>query len=193
MIGMEDRMDVTGYVSGQLNRSGGAVVPYTKNYVGGVQLIEDSGFQPFSDKQPLNSTLNQVFETFREKTGFDVDSESLRDQFLERNPATRNAMNLYNALGTTFTSRLGAGAPIEDFLNERIETFIAEADEDEDGGLNRSESNLDEMDFINADRNDDDRIDSDEMKDTLYNGFNSLKNILNHFRNNPGTFVDMYA
>jgi len=184
-------MDILGAYSGQL--SANAVAPYSNDYVGGVQLIEKSGFIPFKDKNPLNSTLNQVFEEFKEKTGFDVDVKELKDEFLDKNPRTRSAMTLYNSLESTFSSNRGASSAIESFLNEKIDEYVSENDEDGDGVLNAEEGELDETLFAEIDKDKDKKIDASEMKNNFYDKFNSLNNILNYFKTNQGSLVDTYA
>lgn len=184
-------MDVSGYYSGLLNQT--AVIPYTQDFVGGVQLIEKSGFLPFKDKEPLNSTLNQIFEEFKQKTGFEVNISELKDEFLDKNPQTRNAMNLYNSLENTFSNKLNEPSAIENFLNEKIDEYITDYDTDNDKELNNEELNINDERFNEIDSGKDRKINANEIKDNFYGKFNSLKNILNYFKANPGTFLDTYA
>jgi hypothetical protein len=185
-------MDVSGYYSGQLNSSNG-IVPYSRDYVGSIKLIEDSGFIPFKNKKPLNSTLNQIFEEFRDKTGFDVDVQELKDEFLDKNPKTRSAMNLYNSLASTFSNDVDNPSAIEDFLNEKIDEYVSAKDTNGDKALTSSETDLNTTLFTEIDSNKDDNIDINEIKSNFYDKFNSLKNILNYFKANPGNLIDTYA
>ncbi len=184
-------MGVSGYYADQLNSN--AIKPYSKNYVGGIQLIEKSGFDPFKKKSPLNSTLNQIFEEFKEKTGFEVDVKELKDEFLDKNPPTRNALNLYNSLESTFSGNLADPSAIESFLNEKIDEYVSKNDTDDDMALSTRESDLETTLFTDIDKNKDDKIDTNEMKSNFYDKFDSLKNILNYFKTNPGTLIDKYA
>ena len=185
-------MDVSNAYSSQLGSSS-AVSKYSNDYVGGVQLIEKSGFVPFKDKNPLNSTLNQIFDEFKEKTGFDVDVKELKDEFLDKNPRTRGAMSLYNSLESTFSNSPDTTSAIESFLNEKIDQYAVENDEDEDGTLSLDEAEIDETLFADIDKDKDNNIDTNEIKSNFYDKFDSLKNILNYFKTNPGTLVDTYA
>ena len=171
-------MEVSGYYSGQLNRGNG-IIPYSRDYVGSVQLIEDSGFIPFKNKKPLNSTLNQIFEEFKDKTGFNVDVQELKDEFLDKNPKTRSAMNLYNSLASTFSSDVDSPSAIENFLNKKIDEYVSAKDTDDDKALTSSEADLNTTLFTEINSNKDDNIDVKEIKNNFYDKFNSLKNILN--------------
>jgi len=184
-------MDVSSYYSGLLNQT--AVTPYSQDFVGGVQLIEKSGFLPFKEKEPLNSTLNQIFEEFKQKTGFDVDVNELKNEFLDNNPQTRNAMNLYNSLENTFSSKLNEPSAIENFLNDKIDEYISDYDTDNDNELNTEEIDITDTKFKEIDKEKNGKINSDEIKNNFYEKFNSLKNILNYFKTNPGTLLDTYA
>lgn len=176
----------------QLNR--GQTVPYTRDYVGAVQLLEDSGFSPFGDTSPLSATLNQVFSRFVEKTGLGADSNTLRDEFLAENPATQRALGLYQALENTFSSR-GAGeqAAIVDFLNTKIEDFIATKDQNSDDELTLEESELTPTLFEEADANRDSQLNTEELGNNFFNDFPELNNVMNYFRSTPGLLLDVFA
>lgn len=185
-------MDVTGYISNQLN--GNLNVPYSRDYLGSIQLLENSGFNPFSDTSPLNSTLYQIFNRFVEKTGLNTDANTLKDEFLEENPSTRQAVNLYGSLENTFAIRnAGEQAAIVDFLNQKIDDFITEKDTDDSGTLTQSESKLTETLFQNIDSNRDEEINAQEMENNFYSNFTQLNNVLNYFQNTPGTLINILA
>ncbi len=176
----------------QLNR--GQTVPYTRDYVGAVQLLEDSGFSPFGDTSPLSATLNQVFSRFVEKTGLGVDSNTLRDEFLAGNPTTRRALRLYEALENTFSSRrVGEQAAIVDFLNTKIDDFIATKDRDSDDLLALEESAMPPTLFEEADANRDSQLNSEELRNNFFNNFPELNNVMNYFRSTRGLLVDVFA
>ena len=185
-------MDVLGYISNQVDAS--RTIPYTKDYLGAVQLLEGSGFNPFSGTSPLNSTLSQIFNRFVEKTGLDTNANVLKDEFLEQNPAERKALSLYGALENTFASR-GAGEKtiIVDFLNQKIDEFITENDTDETGTLTRKESGLTGRLFQSIDANRDEEINAEEIQDNFYTNFTQLNNVLDYFQNTPGALIDIFA
>lgn len=185
-------MDVLGYISNQVD--GIRTIPYTKDYLGAVQLLEGSGFNPFFDTSPLNSTLYQIFNRFVEKTGLDTNTNVLKDEFLEQNPAARQAISLYGALENTFASR-GAGekAVIVDFLNQKIAEFITENDIDETNTLTREESGLTERLFQTIDANRDEEINAEEIQDNFYTNFTQLNNVLDYFQHTPGALIDIFA
>jgi hypothetical protein len=185
-------MDVLGYISNQLD--GNRAIPYTKDYLGAVQLLEGSGFSPFSDTSPLSSTLYQIFNRFVEKTGLDTNPNVLKDEFLEQNPSSRQAINLYGALENTFAARgVGEKAVIVDFLNKRIDEFVTEKDTDETNTLTREESGLTDRLFQTIDANRDEEINAEEIQDNFYTNFTQLNNVLNYFQNTPGALIDVFA
>ncbi|MCP5103439.1 MAG: hypothetical protein GY950_08675 [bacterium] len=176
----------------QLNR--GPAAPYTRDYVGAVKLLENSGFSPFADSSPLNSTLNQVFSRFVEKTGLANDTNTLRDEFLAENPSTQRALGLYGALESTFGSR-GASeqSAIVDFLNTKIDDFITTNDQNDDDTLTLEESQLTPTLFEEADANSDFQVNAEELQGNFYNDFQELGGVLNYFRTTPGTLLDVYG
>jgi hypothetical protein len=184
-------MDVLGYISNQLDSMR---MPYTKDYLGAVRLLEDSGFNPFSDTSPLNSTLYQIFNRFVEKTGLDTNPNVLKDELLEQYPFTRQALSLYGALENSFAPRgTGEKAIIVDFLNKKIDEFITEKDTDENSTLTREESGLIERLFQIIDANRDEEINSEEIQDIFYTHFTQLNNVLDYFQNTPGALIDIFA
>jgi len=189
-------MDGTGSVldrtTAQLNRGG--VVPYTRDYVGAVKLLENSGFSPFTGGSPLGSTLNRVFSRFVEKTGLGADASILRNEYLEENSIARRALGLYNALENTFGARgESEKAAIVDFLDTKIEEFVAAKDQDDDGMLTLEESELSPTLFKEADRDRDSQLSAEELRNHFYNNFPELNNVMNYFQSTPGILIDVYG
>jgi hypothetical protein len=189
---MNKKMDVVGFISNQLGNNGS--VTYTRDYLGAVQLLDNSGFSPYSDISPLDSSLQQIFNRFVRKTGLGTHANALKDEFLEQYPATRQAIDLYGALENTF-SAWGSGekAAIVDFLNSRIDDFITQTDTDDTLDLTFEESGLTASLFQSLDANSDDTIDAAEIQDSFYNDFQQLNSVLNYFQNTPGSLIDMFA
>ena len=185
-------MEVSQYAS---NLVSSQLVPsYSQDYVGGVKLLEDTGFSPFSENGPINSTLNQIFDRFVQKTGFNLDREELKSEFIEKNPSTKRAINLYGALENIFSSNSNSENPaIIEFLDSKIDESIAEFDQNGDELLTQEESELEGTTFGTIDRNRDAEINTDEIKNNFYGNFSQLEKILNFFKNNPGSLVDMYV
>lgn len=189
---MDGTTNVLDQTATQLNRGG--AVPYTQDYVGAVKLLESSGFSPFADSSPLGSTLNQVFSRFVEKTGLGADATTLRDEFLAENSNARRAMGLYNALENTFGARgEGEQAAIVDFLNTKIDDFVATKDQNSDEMLTLEESEISPTLFEEADRNRDSQLNSEELRNNFYNNFQELNNVMNYFQSNPGVLIDVYG
>ena len=183
-------MEITSYASELIEQS--LVPKYTKDFVGGVQLLEKSGFFPFQEKEPLNSALNQVFDKFIKKTGLNLNKDELKAEFLEKNPDVKRALNLYNALETTFSPKItGKDAKIVDFLNSKIEEYVSTYDKNSNGYLTKKEAG--DLDISSLNKNNDNMVDVEEIKSDFYNNFKELKNIINYFKNSPGSFVDIYA
>lgn len=152
------------------NRS---IKPYNRDYVGAVQVLEKSGFSPFTEKEPLNSALNEVFRRFTQEVPGQAEStSSLKNEFLDRNPAIRRSMNLYDALEKTFSPASASGdAPIVDFLNSK---------------MNQSGDSA-------TTRNATTEGGQAEMRGKFYKGFTQLENILSYFGRQPGQLIDTYA
>ncbi|MCP4154012.1 MAG: hypothetical protein GY757_40170 [bacterium] len=185
-------MDVTEYAAYTVNQQG--VVPYTKDYVGGVRLLQDSQFFPFKQDSPFGSTITQVFDEFIQKTGIGLDAETLRGDFLEEYPSTQRALDLYGALKNNFTPK-GAGekATIVDFLNNQLDEYIETNDTDQDQALTLVETDMDADIFEATDADNDLRITADEMKNNFYENYEELDNVMNYFRSNSGSLVDTYG
>lgn len=185
-------MEVQGFIANQLDSNAARI--YTPDYLGSVQLLEKSGFSPFTRSSPLESTLFQVFNRFVEKTGLNADSNQLKDEYLTENPSVQRAVDLYSALDNSFAAR-GAGekAAIVDFLNSKIDDYITEKDANENKTLSRDESGFSQTLFRAIDANRDAEIDTEEIQDNFYNDFSQLNNVLNYFQSTPGVLVDMYA
>ncbi len=183
-------MEITSYASELVEQS--LVPKYSRDYVGGVQLLEKSGFSPFKEKEPLNSALNQVFDKFVKKTGFNLNAEELKSEFLNKNPDVKRALNLYNALETTFSPKqTGKNAKIVEFLNSKIEEYVSTYDKNSDGYLTKEEAK--DIELSTLDTNKDQKVNAEEIKSDFYNNFKELENIINYFKNSPGSFVDIYA
>lgn len=189
---MDGTTNVLDQTAAQLNRGG--AVPYTRDYVGATRLLEDSGFSPFTGGSPLGSTLNQVFSRFVEKTGLGTDASALRDEFLKENSTARRALGLYNALENTFGARgESEKAAIVDFLNTKIEDFVATNDQNSDSMLTLEESALSPTLFEEADRNRDSQLNAEELRNNFYNNFQELNNVMNYFQSTPGILIDIYG
>lgn len=159
-------MDILQNQTGSLLNT--SIVPYHKDFLGGIQLLEDSGFTPTKQSNPLNSTLSEVFDRFVGSTGFDYSPKQLKEEFLEENPRVRSAFNLYNALERSFSTRTaGSDAPVVEFLNSKIEDSVAEDTETEQ--------------------------EVDSVKEGFYRNYDQLNNLLNYFKAASGTLVDLYA
>lgn len=187
-------MNVYEYAASQLDLNKTAAPTYTRDYVGAVQMLEDSGFSPFTQSSPLDSTLTQIFDRFVQKTGLGTDANTLRSQYLEENPAMQRAMNLYDSLENTFASR-GAGekAAIVDFLNTKIDDYFASKDQNNDNTLTLDESEFSETLFEEADANRDAQLSTEEVRNNFYQGFQQLNNVMDYFRNTRGNLVDIYG
>jgi hypothetical protein len=185
-------MDVQGFLSNQLD--GNTAIRYKPDYVGSVQLLENSGFNPFSDSSPITSTLNHIFNRFVQKTGLDTNSNQLRDEFLQSNPGTQNAISIYNALENTFaTKSTDQKAAIVDFLNSKIDNFISQKDLNDNNQLTQEESGLTDTLFSKIDANRDMEINAEELQGNFYNDFNQLNSVLDYFQNTPGALLDLYG
>ena len=184
--------NISNYISNQLPSQ--TTAHYTTDYVGSVQLLENSGFSPFTTSSPLTSTLNQIFDRFVQKTGLDTTSNKLVDEFLSENPSTRSALGLYTALENTFSARNpGDQAAIVDFLNTKLDEYITTSDTNGDSTLNLDESGMEEMLFNQMDSNNDYEISTDELKTNFFSSFNELDNVLNYFQSNRGVLIDVYG
>ncbi len=184
--------NIEGYISNQLD--GGVSGNYTTDYVGAVKLLETSGFSPFSDSSPLGATLSQIFDRFVQKTGLDTTSNKLKDEFLQENPTTQQALDLYSALENTFSTKtIGEKASIVDFLNTKIDDFVTTKDSDTNNTLNQEESGLTDTLFLEVDADKDSEISGDELRNNFYSNFNELNNVLNYFQNTRGVLIDVYG
>ncbi len=189
---MDATNNVLDQAATQLNRGG--AVPYSQDYVGSVKLLENSGFSPFTDGSPLGSTLNQVFSRFVEKTGIGTDAAALKTEFLGENPPAQRAMGLYNALENTFGARgEGEQAAVVDFLNTKIDDFVAAKDQDSDNMLTLEESEISPTLFEEADRNRDSQLNSEELRNNFYNNSRELSSVMNYFQSTPGVLLDIYG
>jgi hypothetical protein len=157
-------------------------------------MLEDSGFSPFAQSGPLDSTLTQIFDRFVQKTGLGTDSTTLKNEYLDENPAMQRAMNLYDSMENTFAGR-GAGekAAIVDFLNTKIDEYVATKDQDGDNTLTLEESEFTETLFEEADADRDAQLSTEEVKNNFYEGFQQLNNVLDYFRNTRGNLIDIYG
>lgn len=187
-------MDVLEYTAGQLNANRADTSTYTPDMVGAVQLLEDSGFAPFSQNSPLDSSLTQIFDRFIQKTGLATDAGALKDDFLAANSNIQRSLGVYDALENTFSSR-GSGdkAAIVDFLNTKIDDYFAERDQNSDTTLTLEESGFSETLFEEADADGDAQLSSQETRDNFYEGYRQLNNVLDYFRNSTGNLVDTYV
>jgi hypothetical protein len=187
-------MNVYEYAASQLDLNQTTTPTYTRDYVGAVQMLEDSGFSPFAQTSPLDSTLTQIFDRFVQKTGLGTDSNTLKNEYLDENPAMQRAMNLYDSLENTFAGR-GAGekAAIVDFLNTKIDEYFENQDENSDSTLTLEESDFTETLFEEADANRDAQLSTEEVRNNFYQGFQQLNNVLDYFRNTRGNLVDIYG
>jgi hypothetical protein len=186
-------MDVAAYISNQLDST--RTISYTKDYLGATQLLENSGFSPYADStSPFSSTLYQIFNRFVEKTGLNTNPNTLKDEFLEQNPSSRQAIDLYGALENTFAAQgPGEKAIIVDFLNKKIDEFITENDADKTGTLTFDEADFTDTLFQTIDTNQDEEITASEIQDNFYNNFTQLHNVLNYFQNTRGVLIDIFA
>ncbi|MGE5344265.1 MAG: hypothetical protein ACM3SY_22590 [Candidatus Omnitrophota bacterium] len=190
---MGDR--ILGYISNQYDMGTAASMsPYPSDYLGSVQLLQNSGFSPLSDSSPLNSTLYEVFNRFVQKTGLDTTASKLKDEYLASNPSMQRAIDLYSALENTFASKApGEQAAIVDFLNGKIEDFVTEKDTDQSGTLTQEEAGVDQTLFRSIDADNDNTINSEEMESHFYSDFTQLNNVLNYFQSTSGALLDLYA
>ena len=185
-------MNVAGYITSQLENS--VAIPYHRDYLGSVQLLQNSGFTPYTDTSPMNSTLYRIFNRFVERTGLNTNPNALKDDFLKENPPSRQAINLYDSLENTFASRgSGEKAAIVDFLNKKIDEFISDKDTDDSGSLSADESGITATLFQTIDTNRNNEINAQEMRDNFYTNFSQLNNVLNYFQNTPGVLIDVTA
>ena len=188
-------LNIANYISNQFGSNGNVAASYSADYVGAVQLLENSGFSPFGNSSPLNSTLNQVFDRFVRKTGLDTTSNELTDEFLQENPNTRRAMNLYSALENTFSSRSpNQKSAIVNFLNTKIDEFVTTKDSNDiNTTLNQEESGFDDEFFLEVDADNDLEISTEELRSNFIEDFKELDNILNYFQSNKGVLIDVFG
>jgi len=185
-------MNVPGNIANQLSNNN--TIPYNKDFLSSVQLLENAGFAPFTDSSPMNSTLYQIFDRFVERTGLNTNSNVLKDDFLKENPSSRQAIYLYDTLENTFATRgTGERALIVDFLNKKIDQSITDKDIDESGTLTAVESGINESLFQDIDADGNNEINAQEMKNNFFNDFTQFNSVLNYFRNTSGNLVDTYA
>lgn len=171
-----------------------AVRPYGRNYVGGVQLLQDSGFDPFTDRSPAQSALNQVFADFSRRLPGAGSATELEREFLSGNGGVRRAINLYDTLENAFSpSGSGKEAPIVSFLNERVDRYLNEKDTDGNGTLSSQEIGLKTGETSPLDGNADGSLSGAEIKQGMAEGNSPLRRILDYFRNPPGQVVDLYV
>lgn len=186
--------NISSYINSNLDQLGTNAAVYGTGFVGASRMLEDAGFNPFSSASPLDSTLSQIFNRFVQKTGLDSNSNDLKDEFLQENPTTRQALGLYNSLENTFgTKSSGQQAAIVDFLNTKIDEFVSEKDEDSDGLLTQKEYGLEDTLFNQVDSDQDYKVSTEELKTNFYNNFAELNNVLNYFQGNRGVLVDVFA
>lgn len=186
--------NIASYINSNLDQLGTNAAVYSTDFVGASRMLEDAGFNPFTQTSPLDSTLSQIFDRFVQKTGLDSNSNDLKDEFLQENPTTRQALGLYNSLENTFGSKsAGQQAAIVDFLNTKIDEFLTDQDEDSDSLLTQQESGLDDTLFNQVDKDQDYKISTEELKNNFYNNFAELNNVLNYFQGNRGVLVDIFA
>lgn len=180
---------VLDYTSEQLNRGVGI---YTRDFVGSVRMLEDAGFSPFTKNSPLDSAITQVFSRFVDKTGIGENTATLRSDFLEQYPGTQRALDLYSSLQNTFASK-GAGeqAGIVDFLNSRIDEYIAEKDQNEDQMLTLEESEFSESLFERADSDSDNQLNTGEISNDFFEKYQAFSNVVHYFQRTPGTIVNV--
>jgi len=171
-----------------------AVQPYSRSYGGGVQLLQDTGFTPFSAKSPAQSALNQVFADFSRRLPGAGSATELEREFLNGNGGVRRALNLYDTLENAFSPRgSGEEAPIVSFLNERVDRYLSEKDADGNGSLSGQEIGLKTGETSLLDGNADGDLTGAEIKQGMVEGNSPLRRILDFFRNPPGQVVDLYA
>jgi hypothetical protein len=149
------------------------VAKYTHDYVGGVQLLQKSGFSPFQEKAPLNSALNQIFSQLADKTAMPTNAEKLRSEFLQQNPDLRRTYNLYDALEKTFSSSSQENSPIVTFINEKIDQNV----KSQAGKQTPAET----------------KKSTQSMQQEFYSNFSQLNNLLGYFKTTPGNLIDTYA
>jgi len=185
---------IAGYVTNQFDRSNISTNTFPTDYLGSIQLLDKSGFSPYTDNSPTNSVLYSIFNRFVQKTGLDTTANKLKDEYLQNNASAQNAISLYGALENTFaTKRPGEQAAIVDFLNTKIEDFITQKDSNQTGSLTQNESGISGEIFNAIDSNRDSVINSQEMQDNFYRDFTQLNNVLNYFQNTSGALIDIYA
>ncbi len=190
-------MNISGSIANQLNnldQNSVGNVNATQDYLGSVKILEKAGFSPFIESSPLKSTLYRIFDRFVQKTGIDTTGSQLKDEYLEKNPPARRAVNLYNALENTFASRgNGEKARIVDFLNSQIDEYVSSKDSNSDTALTGEESGLSETLFAAMDSNRDSKVNAQEMRKNFYNNFTEMNYALDYFQNNRGVLVDIYG
>ena len=186
--------NIASYINSNLDQLGTNASIYSTDFVGASRMLEDAGFSPFTQSSPLDSTLTQIFDRFVQKTGLDSNSNDLKDEFLQEHPTVRQALGLYNSLENTFSNRTsGQQAAIVDFLNTKIDEFATEKDTNSDSLLTQEESGLDDTLFSQVDRDQDNRVTTDELRNNFYNNFTELNNVLNYFQGNRGVLIDVFA
>jgi hypothetical protein len=157
-------------------RTDRSVQPFSRNYLGSVQLLENTGFSPFSEKSPVNSALNQVFSNFAQQNQLTTSSTALKNEFLGKNPGVRRALNTYDALEKTFAPKgPGQESAIVDFMNSKLE-------EDRPGSLQSPSTTTGGQ-----------TSGSDQTGSDLARDFSPLRRILDYFSNPSGNLVDLWA
>ena len=158
-------------------RAGRSVQPYNQDYIGSIKLLENSGFSPFEEKSPINSTLNQIFSQFTEKNNLDTSSTELRSEFYEKNPSVRRALFTYDALEKAFSPKsAGKTSPIIDFLNDKLESSKQNDVQPQAAAGAETQSTPRSVSGIDFARD-----------------FAPLRNISEYFGTAIGTLVDTYA
>ncbi len=171
-----------------------AVQPYNRDYLGGVRLLQDSGFDPFSDRSPAKSALNQVFSDFSRRLPGAGSAEDLESNYLNSLSPSRKLAGLYDTLEQSFApTGPGRSSPLVSYLNDRVDLYVSERDQDADGALSSQEAGLKRGEISSLDGNRDGSLTTGEIKQGLANGNAPLRRILDFFRTPPGQVVDLYA
>jgi hypothetical protein len=175
-------------------QSSQAMQQYGRDYVGGVQLLQDSGFDPFSERSPVRSALNQVFADFSRRLPGGSSAVKLEEGFLADNAGVRRAVGLYDALDKAFSpAGPGGEAPVVSYLNKQVDEYVKSRDQNGDNLLSTIESGLAAERAAAFDFNRDNQLSGAEIKRGVLEGNSPLQRILGYFNNPPGQVVDLYA
>ncbi len=162
-----------------------------------LDLEEIFGLQGNGTRSPLRSILEETMQRFVEGRDEDSDgllsyeefggseedfkridkdgdgllgAEEITNDFIERNPELAVQIERLTAiLDSAFGNNedTSAGNTLRNIAREQFEKFVKERDTDNDGGLSRTEVNLEDEAFQKLDRDGDGLITADELTDSF--------------------------